>query len=109
MWRVVIYGYSRYTVMLLFLLEKNLNNQCSLEHTLQLVTVTVWSPEKISLPLLIMYILLSSPLGSLIPFWRFEGIGDSLMRPSWPKLASLARNLVHWSVFSFLVLLLSSK
>ena len=35
----------------------------------------------------------SSPLGSLIPFRNFEDILGSLMRPSWPKLASCPRKL----------------
>ena len=35
--------------------------------------------------------LFSCPLGSLVSFGNFEIIRGSLMRPKWPKLASLAQ------------------
>ena len=36
--------------------------------------------------------LISCPLGSWVSLWNFETIRGSLMRPKWPKLASLAKN-----------------
>ena len=48
------------------------------------------------MPFIIVLILFSSPFGSLIPFWGFEDIGGSLMRPDWPKLASLAQKTCYF-------------
>ena len=35
----------------------------------------------------------SCPLGSWISLWNFETTRGSLIRPKWPKLASLAQNI----------------
>ena len=37
--------------------------------------------------------LFSCPLGSWVALWNFETIRGSLLRPKWPKLASLAQKI----------------
>ena len=73
-----------------------------LEHTppVQLVNVDV------SLSFTMVYILISCPLGSLLPLWNFETIRGSLIRPKWPKLTSLAQRTctlssVLWCILCF--------
>ena len=43
--------------------------------------------------LVVRQILFSCPLGSLVSLWNFETIRGSLMKPKWPKLASLVQKI----------------
>ena len=48
-------------------------------------------------------IILSHPIESWILFWNFDTIRGSLMRPKWPKQASLAQKTCTHYTFSSLV------
>ena len=39
------------------------------------------------------FFLFSCPLGSWVSLWNFETIRESLMKPNWQKLASLAQEI----------------